>query len=79
MNKDEFFAKSREFLAKKKKLSVEEVSPEAHLVETGLVDSLLMTELILFIEDLTGKEIDIETFELSRFTSLSAIYENYVK
>ena len=55
------------------------ITVHTQLIETKIVDSLLLTELILFIEDLTNSMIDIESFDVNSFSSIESMYSTYIK
>ena len=75
MNKIEFEEKMVEFIskaAKNKKIKTHTV-----LIGSGIIDSLLLTSLILFVEDCLECEIDIDDFNLEYFSTIETIYVRY--
>lgn len=58
---------------------IREMNPEAvfdidtDLVESGIIDSMQFTELIMLIEELRGQEIDDDEKTLENFATLRAI------
>lgn len=50
-----------------------------NLWDAGLVDSFRVMELILFLEDLLGKEISVESNFISNFHTVDAMYRTLVK
>jgi acyl carrier protein len=77
MNFEDFCAKATNFIAMKAKVQKEQIKPETHLVESGIVDSLLLTELILFVEDALNCTIQVDAFKLASFESINSIYSSY--
>jgi acyl carrier protein len=77
MRREEFFEGMANFLAQRAGVDAAEITPDMHLIKSGIVDSVLLTELILYTEDVTDKCIDIDHFRLDFFTSMEAIYSNY--
>lgn len=54
------------------------VTPETHLWAEGYLDSLGMLEVIYFLEDQLGCEIDLVGDFLPNFFTLKSIYDAYV-
>ncbi len=50
-----------------------------NLWDAGLVDSFRIMELILFLEDLLGKEISVESNFISNFHTVDAMYRTLVQ
>jgi acyl carrier protein len=50
-----------------------------NLWDAGLVDSFRVMELILFLEDLLGKEISVESNFISNFHTVDAMYRTLVQ
>lgn len=78
MERHEFYKKATAFIVKCSGVSFDEISPDTHLVNSGIVDSLLLTELIFFVENVIGHPIDIDNFRLDSFESLQTIYDTTV-
>lgn len=47
------------------------------LLEEGLLSSLDVVELILFIESLTGEEVDVSVLEPESFSSIDTVYRTF--
>jgi acyl carrier protein len=56
-------------------LHVEVPSAETDLLETGLLDSLQLVDLLLLIEQHLGRRIPIESIDLDNLRSLSRLAE----
>ena len=54
-------------------LHLEVPSPDTDLLETGLLDSLLIVELLLHIERELGRTLPMEELELEDFRTLATI------
>ncbi|GGV02788.1 hypothetical protein GCM10010211_82570 [Streptomyces albospinus] len=50
------------------------ISSQSDLHARGILDSLLLTELILFLEGLVGSEIAVENYRLEAFYTLDSLY-----
>jgi len=57
------------------KIHVEAPSAEADLMESGLLDSLLLVELMAGLEDEFGVKISFDEIELDNFRSIARIAE----
>ncbi len=55
------------------KLHIEVPSVETDLLETGVLDSLTLVELIFHIEQDIGLKISLETLDLDHFRSIARI------
>jgi len=55
------------------------IKTDTNLIETKIVDSLLLTEIILFVEDISNNSIDIESFNINSFKSIDIIYDTYIQ
>ena len=55
------------------KVHVEVPSPTTDLMETGLLDSLTLVELIVGIEQQFGIEVPLEEIEIDHFRSIERI------
>jgi acyl carrier protein len=67
----------KEFIFKKTKSGVENIGDDTALIDSGIVDSIALTELILYVEDCFDIVIDVETFNVKTFHSIKSIYESY--
>jgi acyl carrier protein len=57
------------------KLSVEISSVDADLIQTGILDSLALVELLAYIEQEFGTEISLDDLEIEDFCSIAKIAE----
>lgn len=77
MTYEQFIEQTRNFIATRAKVQPQAIQVDTHLIDSGYVDSLLLTELIVFVEDLLGCNIDVEDFRISKFETIAAIHQNY--
>ena len=54
------------------KLNLEVPSPDTDLIETGMIDSLALIDLIVYLEEL-GVEVSLDGIEIDNFRSLASI------
>jgi acyl carrier protein len=57
------------------KLSLEVSSVDADLIQTGILDSLALVELLAYIENEFGTEIYLDDVEIEDFCSIAKIAE----
>lgn len=55
-----------------------DIDLDADLFESGLITSIQFVELVLLIEELTGREIAVDDGAVDRFRTLRAITDNYL-
>lgn len=81
MEASSFYQKVKSFIAQKHDLELERlvINENTHLVRQGLIDSFMIMEIILFIEQLTGKPVDIDNLAVSHIESLRAMYDYFIQ
>jgi len=57
------------------KLSVKVSSVDADLIRTGILDSLALVELLIYIENEFGTDISLDDIEIEDFHSITRIAE----
>ncbi|GGX83901.1 acyl carrier protein [Streptomyces hiroshimensis] len=67
----------RAWLAEKNP-TVGEIPPDTDLIENRLIDSLSFMEFVMLLESVTGRDLPVETMELSQFRTLAAIEKNFL-
>ena len=77
MDKTRFVETVAGFLSRKSGVAPAEILATPNLLTSGIVNSLLVTELILLVEDLTGTTVDIDDFSLAQFSTVEGIYASY--
>jgi len=55
------------------------LTPDASLWDLGYLDSVGMVELIMFVENLLGGDVTLDTRDVRSFGSIQAIYDHHVK
>ena len=80
MTKQEFAAAVFAYLAEQTPdLDSSLLTPDANLWDLGYVDSIRVVELVVFIENLIGREIDLSANDAKPAVSVGEMYEAYVK
>jgi len=59
------------------KVAPEEVTEETPIIERRIISSLQVMDLILFLEQLGGRPIDVERLEPGAFHSIDAIVRGF--
>lgn len=77
MTYEKFVSKTIEFVSSKAKVPSDRLDADTRLIGTGIVDSLMLTELILYVEDALDCTIEVDNFRLATFESISSIYSAY--
>ena len=79
VNKDAFYQSASQFIVARHIDRVgrapDDVPDDGNLFDLGLVDSYSMLQLIGHVEELSGREIDILTFDISQLFTLRQIYD----
>lgn len=79
MARDEFYGELISLIRDLKPgRNVPDPEPETHLWANGYVDSLGMLEIIYFLEERLGAEIELSGDFLPTFFTLKSIYDTYV-
>ncbi|MFB7629587.1 acyl carrier protein [Streptomyces sp. NPDC056149] len=76
LSQPELEARLRTFLSTiRPDADVAAITPHSNLFELGILDSLAVVELIVFLERLIGTEIVVENYQLESFHTLAGIHE----
>jgi acyl carrier protein len=59
------------------KLKAEELTDETPIIEQRIISSLQVMDLILFIEKLAGKPIEVDRLKPGAFRNISSIQRNF--
>ena len=54
-----------------------ELKDDTPILDSGLLSSLDVIELVLFVEDLKGEELDVEAIEPEVITNSDTLYEGF--
>jgi hypothetical protein len=61
------------------KIAPDALSDRTPIIEQRIVTSLQITDLLLFLEELTGRPIDVERLKPGVFRDIDTIYENFFR
>lgn len=79
MTDEEFYSKFIALLQEIRPMrGLEELRPDTHLWATGYLDSLAMLEVIFFLEEILGRELNLSGDFLPTFYTMRSIYERHV-
>ncbi|MFT7074526.1 MAG: acyl carrier protein [Planctomycetota bacterium] len=78
MNEDSVRQQLRSWIAERAHLSsAKELEDDTQILEQGLISSLDVVELMLFIESILEEEIDADDIEPDVFQSIDRLYEHF--
>jgi acyl carrier protein len=78
MQEDLALEKIRGWL-KRKKPDLPEIDLDLDLIDNRVVDSLMFVDFLLFVEELVGRELDIESGRVDPFRTLRSIRDNFFR
>lgn len=79
MNEPDLRRQLRGWISSHAKTSAASMQDDTKLLEQGILSSLDIVELVLFIESLRGVEVDTEAIEPEVFTSIDTLYEAFFR
>jgi acyl carrier protein len=56
---------------------VEGLDDQTPILESGILSSLDVVELILFVESLRGEEVDVDRIEPESLTNIDTLYDTF--
>ncbi|WP_460060571.1 acyl carrier protein [Streptomyces sp. YKOK-I1] len=74
-DRTEFVSAVQDFLVKHNPVGPAEFGPDDNLFVLGLIDSLRLVELIVFLEELSGQDIPVENYSISSFYTMNGLYD----
>jgi acyl carrier protein len=64
---------------RKKKPQLQEIDLDLDLIESRIVDSLLFVDFLFFLEELTGRSLEIKPGLVDPFRTLRSIRDNILR
>lgn len=64
-------------IAKNGKIKSEDLADDTPIIETRIISSLQLMDLILFLEKITGNPIEVEQLKPGVFRSIDTIYNSF--
>lgn len=61
-----------------KKPEIQDIDPDFDIIENRVIDSLSFTEFILFLEEVSRREIQLYTDSVNTFRTLRSIQDNII-
>jgi len=77
MSPDETRRQLRDWIVGRAKDKPDEMKDDTPVLEKGILSSLDVVELILFIEQLKGDEVSVDALEPDSIRDVNAIYETF--
>ncbi|MEV5201849.1 acyl carrier protein [Streptomyces sp. NPDC053720] len=59
--------------------TVEEIPEDLDLIENRLIDSLAFVEFILLLEDVIGRELQLDQIDVNQFRTLRSLTDHFLK
>ncbi|MEV7339971.1 acyl carrier protein [Streptomyces sp. NPDC093544] len=78
MLRDQFYEKFIALLQEVKPFEGPDPQPTSRLWEEGYVDSLTLLDIVTFLEDLVGREVDLTGDAITNFYTMKAMYDGYL-
>ena len=69
----------RWILKRSQSRAVGDFSDQSLILESGLLSSLDVVELVLFVESLRGSEVDVDSIEPDALRSIDTLYETFFR
>ncbi|MFJ7249493.1 hypothetical protein ACIQWA_33355 [Kitasatospora sp. NPDC098652] len=79
MTREQFYEKFIALLQEIKPYDGADPRPTSRLWEEGYVDSLALLDIVAFLEDLVGYEIDLGGDAITNFYTMQAMYDGYLQ
>lgn len=61
------------------KIQAGELTDETPIIEQRIISSLQVMDLILFIEKLSNRSIEVDELKVGVFKTINALYENFFR
>jgi acyl carrier protein len=61
-----------------RKPEIHDIDPDYDIIENRVIDSLGFTEFVLFLEEVSGREVQVYTESVNAFRTLRSIQENII-
>ena len=69
--------KLRAFVLDSTESAIADLTDQTHLFENGILKSIQVMDLILFVEEISGQEIDVEGLKPGDFKDIDTIIKNF--
>ena len=69
--------KLRAFVLDSTESAIADLTDQTHLFENGILKSIQVMDLILFVEEISGQEIDVEGLKPGAFKDIDTIITNF--
>jgi acyl carrier protein len=67
----------RGWIIDRSKSGIDRLDDDTPILESGILSSLDVVELVLFIESLRGEEVDVDDIEPESLTNVHTLYETF--
>ena len=69
--------KLRAFVLDSTESAIADLTDQTHLFENGILKSIQVMDLILFVEEISGQDIDVEGLKPGAFKDIDTIIKNF--
>ena len=69
--------KLRAFVLDSTESAIADLTDQTHLFENGILKSIQVMDLILFVEEISGQEIDVEGLKPGAFKDIDTIIKHF--
>jgi acyl carrier protein len=76
-SEEEIKQELRQWIIRNGKVREEALTDQTPIIEQRILSSIQILDLILFLEDLSGKPIDVKQLAKGTFRNIDAIYANF--
>ena len=74
MNKEEFYQVIIDFIEEKNDEAISEIGEKENLIQLGVIDSFMIIELIMKLEEILETVIDSDGLTVEHISSLESMY-----
>lgn len=78
MTEEEFYARMRAFLRERRPDLPGDIEPTTQLWQAGYLDSFGLIETLSFLEELTGRPVEVGADDLPSFFTMKGIFEGFL-
>jgi acyl carrier protein len=79
MKRELFVEHLTRFIEEKNEFEIEHLSNELNLIESGLIDSFMIIELILYVEELLEAPVETENLKVENISSIDRMCDYFLQ
>ena len=78
MKKEIFFLEVETFIKENSDSNINHIDPKENILASGIIDSFMLLNVILKIEELIMEDVDIDKLKLENICTLESMYSYFV-